>query len=62
MPKQTYYKTLILSGDVPLIQINILQKMIDFKKECLILTADLDNPFGYGRIIKNRKLKIVKIK
>lgn len=48
------YKTLILSGDVPLIQINILQKMIDFKKECLILTADLDNPFGYGRIIKNR--------
>ena len=47
-------KTLILSGDVPLIKKNTLEKMIAFNSECLILTAELENPYGYGRIIREK--------
>ena len=54
------YKTLILSGDVPLIKLNTLKKMINLNKDCLILTSDIDNPHGYGRIIRKEN-KFVKI-
>ena len=54
------FKTLILSGDVPLIKKNTIKDMIELNSECLLLTAKLDNPYGYGRIIreKNNFLKI----
>ena len=48
--------TLILSGDVPLINYETLQRMHDAhiktQSAATILTADFKNPFGYGRIIK----------
>lgn len=50
-------ETLILSGDVPLINYETLQKMyevhIKTQSAATVLTADIKNPFGYGRIIKN---------
>lgn len=52
-------KTLILYGDVALISIETLQKLISGDKFSL-LTAHMDNPFGYGRIIRKND-KITKI-
>ena len=44
-------QVLILSGDVPLIQLETLQRMVQLGKESLtLLTANLSNPFGFGRI------------
>jgi len=44
--------TLILYGDVPLIQANTLQALIDLvtSKTMALLTVNMDNPTGYGRI------------
>lgn len=53
-------KTLILSGDVPLIKKKTIEKMIVFNSECLLLTAEFENPYGYGRIIRE-KSKFLKI-
>ncbi len=56
---------LILSGDVPLIKPETLNTFIDLhnKNECLasLITTDLKNPKGYGRIIKEDN-KFVEIK
>ena len=46
------FKTLILSGDVPLIKKNTLESMILFNSDCLLLTTEFENPYGYGRIIR----------
>ena len=50
---------LILSGDVPLISIQTLKKLINThqssKMKASLLTANIDDPTGYGRIIRNRK-------
>ena len=46
-------KVLILVGDAPLIQTEDLQQLLNFSQA--VLTAEMDNPFGYGRIIKNNK-------
>jgi len=47
---------LLLCGDVPLLQKKTLQALIDHHRQhaaCVtILTADMDNPTGYGRIIR----------
>jgi len=59
---------LILYGDVPFISKNTLEKLIDEHKnknnEVTILTAILENPSGYGRILKekNGKIRIVEEK
>ena len=56
---------LVLYGDAPLIQISTLSKLIDTHEKtnawCTILTTDLPNPSGYGRIIRNRNLELIKI-
>lgn len=46
---------LILYGDVPLIQTDTLQKLLDVKPEqgIALLTVHLTNPMGYGRIIRD---------
>ena len=47
--------TLILSGDVPLIKSETLQKLYDTHKaekaQATILSATIQNPYGYGRIV-----------
>jgi bifunctional UDP-N-acetylglucosamine pyrophosphorylase/glucosamine-1-phosphate N-acetyltransferase len=46
--------TLVLYGDVPLIRPETLQRLIDVAGDdrLALLTAHLDNPHGYGRIVR----------
>ena len=56
----------ILSGDVPLIKSNTLEKLNNTlnKKDASILVNQLENPNGYGRVIRDneRFIKIVEEK
>jgi bifunctional UDP-N-acetylglucosamine pyrophosphorylase/glucosamine-1-phosphate N-acetyltransferase len=45
--------TLILYGDVPLVQLNTLEKMLSSEIELTILTVTLDNSTSYGRIVRD---------
>ena len=57
--------TLILSGDVPLISIETLLKLIDIHNNnnslASILSAHIKDPSGYGRIIRDENKKFRKI-
>ncbi len=48
---------LILCGDVPAIKVSTLKKLVRYHKQedasCTILTAIMENPKGYGRIVRN---------
>ena len=52
----TYDVVLVLSGDAPLISVETIAKLRDFhlakKAAMTLLTAQLDNPTGYGRVIR----------
>lgn len=56
--------TLIIPGDMPLVKDETLISLINFHKKnknnLTILSANCNNPFGYGRIIRNNK-KVVKV-
>jgi len=56
---------LVLSGDVPFISPKTLKLLIDTHTEsnskAAVLTCKLNNPYGYGRIIKNKDNTINKI-
>jgi len=56
---------LVLSGDVPFISSKTLESLIDThiqsKSNATVLTCKLNNPYGYGRIIKNRNNTLKKI-
>jgi bifunctional UDP-N-acetylglucosamine pyrophosphorylase/glucosamine-1-phosphate N-acetyltransferase len=58
--------SLVLYGDVPLIRASTLQRLIDAAGEgkLALLTAHLDNPHGYGRIVRidNKVVRIVEEK
>ncbi len=47
---------LILYGDTPLVRVETLKTLIDKaqKLNAALLTAKLDNPHGYGRIVRNK--------
>jgi bifunctional UDP-N-acetylglucosamine pyrophosphorylase/glucosamine-1-phosphate N-acetyltransferase len=51
-----YDQVIVLSGDAPLITAETIRKLSDFhaaeKATMTLLSADLDNPFGYGRVIR----------
>ncbi|MFA7400568.1 MAG: bifunctional UDP-N-acetylglucosamine diphosphorylase/glucosamine-1-phosphate N-acetyltransferase GlmU [Sideroxydans sp.] len=46
-------RTLVLYGDVPLTQAQTLQQMQQAGEGLVLLTVNLDNPTGYGRIVRN---------
>jgi bifunctional UDP-N-acetylglucosamine pyrophosphorylase/glucosamine-1-phosphate N-acetyltransferase len=46
-------RTLVLYGDVPLIQHSTLHQMQQAGEGLVLLTVNLDNPTGYGRIVRN---------
>jgi len=50
---------LVLSGDVPLLRSESLKKLIKgHEKErplATLLTAEMDDPSGYGRVVRNKK-------
>src|SRR5687767_9137141 len=54
---------LVLYGDVPLIRAETLRKLIDAAgpKAMSLLTVMLENPAGYGRIVRNARGAIQKI-
>ena len=51
-----YDQVIVLSGDAPLITAGTIRKLSDFhsaqKATMTVLSADLDNPYGYGRVIR----------
>lgn len=56
---------LVLAGDVPLLSERTLRKLIEFhlehKAAVTDLTAELEDPGSYGRIVRNEKGEILKI-
>ncbi|MEI6847636.1 MAG: sugar phosphate nucleotidyltransferase [Chlorobiaceae bacterium] len=54
---------LILSGDTPLVNVQTLQHLIEFHRSvnatATVLTADLKDPAGYGRVIRHNNSDIV---
>lgn len=55
--------SLILYGDVPLIQSETLQALVDLvsDQQMALLTVNMDNPTGYGRIIRDDKNSVTSI-
>jgi len=51
-----YDQVIVLSGDAPLITAETIRKLSDFhatqNATMTLLSADLDNPYGYGRVIR----------
>src|SRR5271167_2546132 len=51
-----YDQVIVLSGDAPLITAETIRKLSEFhatqKATMTLLSADLDNPYGYGRVIR----------
>jgi bifunctional UDP-N-acetylglucosamine pyrophosphorylase / glucosamine-1-phosphate N-acetyltransferase len=51
-----YEQVIVLSGDAPLITAETIQKLSDFhsaqKATMTLLSADLENPYGYGRVVR----------
>lgn len=54
-------RTLILYGDVPLIQHSTLHQMLQAGEGLVLLTVNLDLPDGYGRIVRNRDGEVQRI-
>jgi bifunctional UDP-N-acetylglucosamine pyrophosphorylase/glucosamine-1-phosphate N-acetyltransferase len=54
---------LILSGDVPLLEKDTMTRLIRArgKKPLALVTAQLDDPTGYGRVIRDEKGRIVEV-
>lgn len=53
--------TLVLYGDVPLVRPETLGAMLDSAKGVVVLTAELDEPTGYGRIVRDKTGQVTKI-
>jgi len=54
-------KILILYGDVPLIQQETLKKLCSLESDLSILTTNLENPTGYGRVEKDKEDHAIRI-
>ncbi|MBZ5551932.1 MAG: bifunctional UDP-N-acetylglucosamine diphosphorylase/glucosamine-1-phosphate N-acetyltransferase GlmU [Acidobacteriia bacterium] len=56
---------LILNGDIPLIGQNLLKKLLEAHRseraDATVVSTRLEDPSGYGRILKNRSGKIARI-
>lgn len=53
-------KVVVLYGDVPLISSEVIDSLFESKADMTILTAFLEEPFGYGRIVR-KDGKVIKI-
>ncbi|MEF9989363.1 MAG: bifunctional UDP-N-acetylglucosamine diphosphorylase/glucosamine-1-phosphate N-acetyltransferase GlmU [Christensenellaceae bacterium] len=47
--------TLIVAGDMPLLRGDTIQNMVEASEgyDCIVLSAELENPYGYGRIVRD---------
>lgn len=54
--------TLVLYGDVPMVQAETLQRLLEVRGNGLaLLTENLADPTGYGRIVRNASDEVVRI-
>lgn len=54
--------TLVLYGDVPLINVTTLEQMLaKYQQNLVVLTDKIEQPYGYGRIVRNAAGKIVRV-
>lgn len=55
----------ILCGDAPLVDSKTIQSLYEYtssnKKDAVVVSAVLDEPYGYGRIIRDSSDKLIKI-
>src|SRR5262249_54370531 len=53
---------LVMPGDVPLVTSQTLTSFVEFHRQsrfqASVLTADVENPFGYGRIVRRNNKEI----
>lgn len=56
---------LILCGDTPLLRSRTLRELLDFHRSnsaaLTVLTARMDNPFGYGRVLRDGEGRVLRI-
>jgi bifunctional UDP-N-acetylglucosamine pyrophosphorylase/glucosamine-1-phosphate N-acetyltransferase len=56
---------MVLPGDSPLIKSKTLEKLIDSQHDknlsCSLLSSIIEDPYGYGRIVKNEKDEVIRI-
>ncbi|MGB9642529.1 MAG: sugar phosphate nucleotidyltransferase [Candidatus Ratteibacteria bacterium] len=56
---------IVLCGDVPFLSFETINKLNETHEntqaDCTILTAIVDQPYGYGRIVRDRANKVIKI-
>ncbi len=53
--------TLVLYGDVPLIRSATLQRLFAVSDDVALLTVQLEQPAGYGRIVRDRRGNVLRI-
>ncbi len=46
-------RVLVLYGDVPLIHDDTLRRLLELKSPLTALVTQLDNPYGYGRVVRD---------
>lgn len=54
-------RVLVLYGDVPLIRTETLERLLEAEGRIAILAANLDDPTGYGRVIRDAEGKVARI-
>ena len=54
-------RVLVLYGDVPLITADTLRRLLEAPGRIAVLVADLDDPAGYGRIVRDAEGKVARI-
>ncbi len=63
IPKKGY--SIVISGDVPLIKTDTLRKLLNEHKRTFssatVLSASVESPFGYGRIVRSINGEFIKI-
>lgn len=56
---------LVLAGDIPLLQVETIKSLIEFHSQkgsiATILSTELSNPYGYGRIVRDSNNSFSKI-
>ncbi|TBR12457.1 MAG: UDP-N-acetylglucosamine diphosphorylase/glucosamine-1-phosphate N-acetyltransferase, partial [Lysobacter sp.] len=54
-------RVLVLYGDVPLIRAGTLERLLGGQERIAMLAADLDEPAGYGRVVRDAAGKVARI-
>lgn len=54
-------RVLVLYGDVPLIRAETLQRLLDAEGRIAMFAAELDDPTGYGRVVRDAAGKVARI-